>query len=55
MCFCGDSLNFGIYGESKACTIPCVGNPSQICGNSLVNSVYETSLGKKNKNEFIPK
>lgn len=37
-CFCGNS--YGKYGPSTACTTPCGGAPSEICGGPWANSVY---------------
>jgi hypothetical protein len=46
MCFCCNST-YGKYGEIKnGCTMKCVGNVQQTCGNSLVNSIYKTMIGK---------
>jgi hypothetical protein len=39
-CFCGDS--YGRYGaESESCTTECAGDPDQVCGGSLANSIWE--------------
>ncbi|XP_071964479.1 uncharacterized protein [Antedon mediterranea] len=41
-CFCGTSgASFSQYGE-HTCSISCVGNSSQICGDVYRNSVYDT-------------
>lgn len=40
--FCGDS--YGKNGvNSNACTVPCKGNSSQMCGAGWTNSVYDVS------------
>ena len=40
-CFCGHY--FGRNGVSTSCTVSCNGDSSQICGNTVKNSVYKTS------------
>ena len=42
-CFCGNSL--GAARPSRACTMACPGNASQICGGIYGNSVYSTGVG----------
>ena len=37
-CFCG--MTYGKYGTSNACSMPCAGNPDEICGGFWANSVY---------------
>ena len=43
-CWC--SNNYGKYGASKKCNMACTGNPNEICGGKMANSVYD---GKKFK------
>lgn len=50
-CFCGNTLpknspKFPKLGEGK-CNTPCRGNPSQMCGGTWANSVYETGNESK--------
>jgi hypothetical protein len=37
-CFCGNS--YGHNGMADNCNMPCGGNPSEMCGGLLANSVY---------------
>ena len=39
-CFCGN--RFGQTGTSTSCTMPCIGNPGEVCGGAWANSVYWT-------------
>ncbi len=39
-CLCGNS--FGNHGAADRCTMPCTGDPGQICGGINANSVYAT-------------
>jgi hypothetical protein len=38
-CFCGQS--YGKFGFSSGCSMPCAGDPNEICGGSWANSVYD--------------
>lgn len=38
-CFCGNT--YGRYGPAANCDMKCAGNPSQVCGGSWANSVYQ--------------
>jgi len=40
-CYCGNA--FGSYGISNNCNAFCPYNPSEICGGSNANSIYETT------------
>ena len=42
-CFCGNST-YGLYGRAKYCLQPCLGNVSQVCGDTSANSIYLASL-----------
>lgn len=42
-CFCGNG--YGRYGSADNCNMRCNGDPSQICGGSWANSVYDVALG----------
>jgi hypothetical protein len=37
-CFCGTS--YGKSGRAENCNEPCAGNPHEICGGNLANTVY---------------
>jgi len=37
-CLCGDS--YGKYGETDICSLACMGDESEICGNEWANSIY---------------
>ncbi len=37
-CFCGTS--YGKSGRADNCNLPCAGNPHEMCGGDLANSVY---------------
>ena len=39
-CYCGKE--YDTYGPADKCDRPCDGDPSEICGGSYANSVYET-------------
>jgi hypothetical protein len=47
-CFCGSE--YGRYGESTNCTMPCAGNAHEICGGPGANSIYRvqntSTMGK---------
>ena len=38
VCYCGQT--FDNYGSSTACTAPCPGNASDVCGGTNANSIY---------------
>lgn len=45
MCYCGrKESNYGRYGPSNNCTVPCRGNETQICGGHQAISVYQLTL-----------
>ncbi|KUF10247.1 WSC domain-containing protein [Pseudoponticoccus marisrubri] len=39
-CFCDN--DYGRYGSSEACDMPCTGKADEICGGTWANSVYAT-------------
>ncbi|PVH89547.1 WSC-domain-containing protein [Cadophora sp. DSE1049] len=39
-CFCGLALSNGATLGRTGCTVPCIGNPSEICGGSSRLSIY---------------
>ena len=51
ICFC-DNATYGRFGAALKCQMNCAGNVNQKCGDTNRNSVYRTSLGIKEKNEF---
>lgn len=38
-CFCGN--DYGRYGSSTACNVPCSGNANEVCGGSFANNIYQ--------------
>ena len=46
LCFCAD--NFGAYGRvpDSQCDVPCLTDPTKICGGRLRNSVFETGVDR---------
>ena len=45
MCFCDTA--YGMYGKGDLpCNVTCLGNQDQICGGTLLNSIYKTKLSK---------
>ena len=40
-CYCGNS--YGSHGVSADCNVTCNGNPNEICGGVLANSIYLSS------------
>jgi hypothetical protein len=55
MCFCGNKT-YGKYNRANNCNMSCLGNQSQLCGQTKINSVYKINssdirfLMKYNKN-----
>ena len=45
-CFCGDK--YDTLGEASNCDAKGRGNPSQICGGTWANAVYEVPAGEFN-------
>ncbi|MCG6871199.1 MAG: WSC domain-containing protein [Gammaproteobacteria bacterium] len=37
-CFCGNQ--YGQFGVSSACDMPCAGDPTRICGGTWANTVF---------------
>ena len=50
-CYCGNSI-YAKYGHiyNSNCSVMCIGNTSQTCGNYVLNSIYRTSLGNFDNN-----
>ncbi|KAF9522371.1 WSC domain-containing protein [Crepidotus variabilis] len=42
-CYCGNAILYN-YGSSTSCTMPCAGNPLEICGGSRATNVYTTGV-----------
>lgn len=44
-CTCGNTWQGGVVLASLSCKTPCPGNATQVCGESYIASVYNTSVG----------
>lgn len=45
-CFCGNEQPDGMFDmPDTACSIPCAGDKTQICGGNRIMSVYRTGKG----------
>ena len=47
LCFCGLSSphyrDYGAYGPSTGCNIPCAGNAAEKCGGVNANAIYNAA------------
>ena len=44
-CYCGNSYGKHGLSDEEDCDFPCDGNPKEICGGGLRNSVYTIDEG----------
>ena len=44
-CYCGNSYGSYLHLTDESCSLKCLGNNEQTCGDKMVNSVYEIYPG----------
>ena len=50
-CYCGNS--YGSHGVSADCNVTCNGNPNEICGGVLANSIYLSSCFPSDEGNYF--